>query len=259
MISRNQHSQQELSLILLVAISFTFLLIALGLYFVGTAPTSNLAYIKLAKFSASLAIYAATMLWLLKKVTHRGKLLDWAATAACIGAMLELTTLLVQASYHGWQTGLLVLIGRLAILLPTALIVIVFRLLIRENIAPALRGALLWATGLALFGCLPGLLMLLEIDKHNAIFDSLRLAHFVGLHALQVMPLAYFFLEKQTSVKKQILTINLLGFSLLFLIAMLTSGWLAIFTVFSSICLAISRLKTSTAYSGKSLASTLKQ
>lgn len=276
MIPRNQHSHQELSLILLLAISLVFLLVALGQSSIGT-DAADLGYIKLAKFSASLAIYAMTMFWLLKQVRGGGKLLDWAATAACFGAVLELTTLLIQAAYHGWQTSLLVAIGRLAILLPTALIVIVFRLLLKESIAPALRLALLWGTGLALFGCLPGVLMLFEMSKHDAVFDSLRLAHFVGLHTLQLMPLAYFVVAKRSSsIKRQIMTINSLGYLLLVLIAALTIGSIgagpaqaiaAIFMVIPGAFLArflarepgLKRAKPNTTYSGSLLSSSIKQ
>jgi hypothetical protein len=279
MTSRNQHSQQELSLILLLAISLAFLLVALGQSFMGT-EAAHLGYIKLAKFSASLAIYATTMFWLLKQVTGGGKLLDWAATAACFGAVIELTSLLIQAAYHGWQgwqTSLLVAIGRIAILLPTTLIMIVFRLLLKESIAPALRLALLWATGLALFGCLPGVLLLLEMSKHDAVFDSLRLAHFVGLHTLQLMPLAYFVVARlNPSVRRQIMAINTLGYLLLVLIAALTIGAIgagpaqaiaAILKVLPSVFLARSlarepRLKPAkpnTTYSGSLLSSSIKQ
>lgn len=277
MTCRNQHSQKELSLILLLAISLVFLLVALGQSFIGTEPVAHLGYIKLAKFSASLAIYATTMLWLLKQVTGGGKLLDWAATAACFGAVLELTTLLIQAAYLGWQTSLLVAIGRLAILLPTTLIVIVFRLLLKESISPALRLALLWATGLALFGCLPGVLMLFEMSKHDDVLDSLRLAHFVGLHTLQLMPLAYFVVAKRNpSIKRQITAINTLGYLLLVLIAALTIGSIGagpaqaiavIFIVLPSVFLArflareprLKLVKPNTTYSGSLLSSSIKQ
>lgn len=279
MIHRHQHFQQELSLILLLAISLVFLLVALGQSFIGT-EAAHLGYIKLAKFSASLAIYATTMIWLLKLITRGGKLLDWAATAACIGAVVELTSLLTQAAYHGWhgwQTSLLVVIGRIAILLPTALFVIVFRLLLRESIAPALRLALLWATGLALFGCLPGVLMLFEMSKHDAVVDSLRLAHFVGLHTLQLMPLAYFVVARlNPSLRRQIMAINSLGYLLLVLIAALTVGSIgagpaqaiaAILIVFPSVFLArllahepgLKLVKPNTTYSGSLLASSIEQ
>lgn len=276
MIHRNQHSQQELSLILLLAISLAFLLISLGQSFIGT-EAAHLGYIKLAKFSASLAIYATTMIWLLKLITSGGKLLDWAATAACFGAVVELTSLLIQAAYHGWQTSLLVAIGRIAILFPTALIVIVFRLLLRESIAPALRLALLWATGLALFGCLPGVLMLFEMSKHDAVVESLRLAHFVGLHTLQLMPFAYFVVARlNPSLRRQIMAINSLGYLLLVLIAALTVGSIeagpaqaiaAILIVLPSAFLArllahepgLKPVKPNTTYSGTLLASSIKQ
>ncbi len=276
MIHRNRHSQQELSLILLLAISLIFLLVALSQSCIST-EAAQLGYVKLAKFSASLAIYATTMFWLLKQITPGGKLLDWAATGACFGALLELTSLLIQAAYHGWQTGLLVAIGRLAILLPTALIMIVFRRLLRESIAPALRLALLWATGLALFGCLPGVLMLFEMSKHDAVFDSLRLAHFVGLHTLQLMPLAYFVVAKRSpSIKRQIMAINTLGYLLLVLIAALSIGSIgsrpaqaiaAVLIALASVFLAkflareprLKVVKPNTTYSGSLLSSSIKQ
>lgn len=228
MTSQSHHAQQEISLKLLAAASLAFFLIALGQFSLNDVDTrAHLAFLKLAKFSASLAIYAATMLWLLKQVTSGRQLLAWAATGASFGGVLELSTLLIQALVPGWQTELLA-IGRLAILPPTFLIILAFRQLLKENIPQALRKTLLWATGLAIFGCLPGV-MLLEVSQHQtsttlALATDLKLAHFIGLHTLQLMPLTYFLVSKQTSnSEKQIKVVDTIGLSLLILIAMLTA------------------------------------
>jgi len=148
---------------------------------------------------------------------------------------------------------------------------------LKESISPALRLALLWATGLALFGCLPGVLMLFEMSKHDAVLDSLRLAHFVGLHTLQLMPLAYFVVAKRNpSIKRQITAINTLGYLLLVLIAALTIGSIGagpaqaiavIFIVLPSVFLArflareprLKLVKPNTTYSGSLLSSSIKQ
>jgi hypothetical protein len=223
MASQNHHAHQDTSLKVLAAISLAFLLVALGQYLsLAGIESKQLGYIKLAKFSASLTIYAVTMFGLLKQITCGRQLLAWAATAACLGGVLELSTLLIQALVPSWQTAL-VAVTRLAILPPTFLMIVAFRLLLKENIDLALRHALLWATGLAIFGCLPGALMLTEINQPQSSYGSLKLAHFIGLHTLQLMPLAYFLVSKQTTnSEKQIKVIDSIGLLLLMLIALLT-------------------------------------
>lgn len=224
MTSQNHHNQHEIALKLLAAVSLAFLVIALSqcLSFAGV-DSKQLGYIKLAKFSTSLAIYAITMFWLLEQLTSGRPILTWAATGAFLGGTLELSTLLIQALAPNWQSTALLTIGRLAILPPTILMIVAFRLLLKESIPRALRSALLWGTGLAIFGCLPGVLMLTEIRQHQSIYGSLKLAHFIALHTLQLMPMAYFLISKQiTSVDKQIKLIDCIGMVLLTLIALLT-------------------------------------
>ncbi|MDP3507819.1 MAG: hypothetical protein Q8T09_07490 [Candidatus Melainabacteria bacterium] len=229
MTMKNHHTQQEISLKLLAAISLLFFLIAIHhcLSFAGV-ESRQLGYIKLAKFSASLALYAVTMFWLLKQLTSDRPILEWAAIGACLGGTLELSTLMIQALAPTWQSTALLSIGRLAILPPSFLILVSFRQLLNESIPKALRSALLWATGLAMFGCLPGGLMLIEIGQHQSssalsLPSGLKLAHFAALHTLQLMPMAYFLISKQiTSEDKQIKVIDSIGLVLLVLIALLT-------------------------------------
>lgn len=228
--SQNQPKQQETSLKLLAAISLVFLLIALGQYlgFVGVDATAQQSAIKLGKFSASLAIYAATMLWLLRQLSSADKMLTWAAASACLGGVSELSTLLIQTLAPSWQSSALVVISRIAILPPTFLIIVTFKLLFKEDMPQALRRALLWATGLTIFGCLPGVLMLIEISHHQSSYGlvelgGLKLAHFIGLHTLQLMPMAHFLVSKQIcNREKQIKAIDRIGLALLALIALLT-------------------------------------
>jgi hypothetical protein len=229
MTSKNHHAQHETALRLLAAICLAFFLIAIGQFSLnGGDARAQLSYIKLAKFSASLAIYALTMLWLLKQLTSAGPILVWASIAACLGGVMELSTLLTQALVPGWQSAALLAISRLAILPPTFLIVVAFKRLLNEIIPLALRRALLWATGLAILGCLPGAVMLIEISQHQSSsaldsFFGLKLAHFIGLHTLQLMPMTYFLVSKQSAnINSQIKVIDSIGLSLLTLIAALT-------------------------------------
>ncbi|MBP9091618.1 hypothetical protein KBI23_11350 [bacterium] len=229
MTSQSDNAQQETPLRLLAAISLTFLLIAIGQYlsFAGL-DSKQLGYIKLAKFSASLAVYAVTMYWLLKQLTSHRPILAWAAIGACLGGTLELSTLMIQALEPTWQSTTLLTIGRLAILPPTFFIIVIFKQLLRESLPRPLRSALLWATGLAIFGCLPGGLMLIEISQHQSssvlgLSSGLKLAHFIALHTLQLMPMAYFLISKQTTrIDQQIKVIDGIGLVLLALIALLT-------------------------------------
>lgn len=228
MTMKNHHTQQEISLKLLATISLLFFLIALGQCLSFAGVEKQLGYIKLARFSASLTIYAVTMFWLLKQLTSARPILAWAAIGACLGGTLELSTLLIQALAPSWQSTALLTISRLAILPPTVLMLVAFRQLLNESIPRALRSALLWATGLAIFGCLPGALMLIEISQHQSssalsLPSGLKLAHFIALHTLQLMPMAYFLISKLiTSEDKQIKVIDSIGLVLLVLIALLT-------------------------------------
>lgn len=214
------------------------MLVSLCCFAVGAAGMGSFghdiqqaAWIKLTKFSASLFSYGASLLWLITNIKQdRKRLRRWAA-AASIGGVVELLALFLQAmsiSYFSPASPLvaeLTHVTRLAILPPTLFIVILFKSILSErDCDPVLKRALLWATGLALFGCFPGALMLVPeyaggstlATLTDGNISALKLSHFIGLHCLQVLPLCCWLIKRAgLSIRSQLTSISLIGGSLL--------------------------------------------
>jgi hypothetical protein len=200
---------------------------ACGLAFDDTVINGEHAWIKPLKFSLSLTMYGLTLLWFSRFLTSHKVFFRRVCIAALIGTVVELSLIIMQVlrgttshfntitpfdhTVH-WLTALAILpvaFGTLAI----------FVMLLREkNLPPVLGVALRWGVILTVVGCVPGLLMLLpdamqdfithskQWDGHTVGFaeggpglpwigwstvaGDLRAAHFLGIHALQVLPLA---------------------------------------------------------------------
>lgn len=142
-------------------------------------------------------------------------------------------------------------------ILPVALsILVVFFLLLRERNLPAVLGcALRWGVLLSVIGCIPGFMMLAPVAMQHIIVHQvsaslhqastslqqtssglpllgwstvsgdLRVAHFVGIHALQFFPVLAFIVMKllpNVSILRKELLIGNIGLTYLGVIALLT-------------------------------------
>lgn len=239
--------KQPKPLTVLLAASSCFFLISLsGPIICGDPLAHHEQWIKLTKFSASFFAYALTMSWLGNNLFQGKKLFERSAMLACFGAIVDLIVIYGQAlmslhphtDYHNTAT----LISRLAILPVTWLIIVTYAIVLKDkNTNPVLRSGLLWATSLVLIGCIPAILMLIPATATNTmsshhpgipflgwstIHGDLRIAHFVGVHALQVMPAVAWLAtkcENHLTLQQQLRLVSNIGFLTLSLIILLTA------------------------------------
>jgi hypothetical protein len=201
----------------------------IGVIFDPRVITGAPAWLKPAKFAISIAIYGATLLWLLTFVTGRPRLVTVISSLVALGIGVEMVLVAMQA-YRGTTshfnvatqfdaTVFGVMAGVIAVVwLLTALVAI---LLFRRRFASA---AIVWGVRLGLLISLVGMAIAFRMPQptphQEALMDStgsspiagahavgvedggpglpivgwsteggdLRVAHFVGLHALQVLP-----------------------------------------------------------------------
>jgi len=244
-----KRSEQSLhSMTTLFAVSVCFMVVSLIGCIATFATSTHLeSWIKLTKFSLSFCTYAVVMEWLSKQFFEHSRVFLWSSRSACVGAIVELTILFTRAllSFHNLADSLLflsstTLILRLAILPATALIAVTFVLVWKQSSTSAvLRSGLLWATGLALVGCIPALFLLAGSDspasslRHTGLpllgwsttGGDLRIAHFLGVHSLQLMPAVTWLAlksEDKMSRTRQMRFVSNIGFLLLSAIILLT-------------------------------------
>jgi|LakMenEpi03Aug12_release.lakeMendotaPanAssembly.Ray.scaffolds.fasta_scaffold177248_1 hypothetical protein len=181
------------------------------------------AWIKPTKFSISLAVYAFTLLWYSRFLTNHPRLLHRVAFASCAGTIVELTAIITQvlrgeASHFNQSTAFNhMMFGiTIAAIVPICVSTIVlFAMVLRERSLPeVVRASLGWALFVTIIGFLPGILMILpdhlqdaitcyrEVNGHTVGFAEGGRGipylgwstvagdlHFVGIHALQAIPL----------------------------------------------------------------------
>ena len=247
----------------LIFFSLTCLVISLfGLAFDQRLISGEHAWIKPVKFSASLAIYGMTLFWLSQFLTRHTQSFQKVCRAALLGTVAELSIIIGQvmrgASGH-FNAGtpfdhFLTWVAALAILPVAFATVAIFFILLRErNLPPVLGLALKWGVALTIVGCIPGVLMLIPAVVQDLITHSkqvymqsagipkigpglpflgwstvagdLRVAHFVGIHALQFFPLVAFMLMKflpKLSTFRQELLVGNIGMTYLAIIMLLT-------------------------------------
>jgi hypothetical protein len=217
---------QNRSLVILIAFSLLCLAVSMfGLSIDHRTINGELAWAKPCKFSLSLAVYGATLIWFSRYLTRHKRFFLLTCRASLVGTVVELSAIIMQvirgtSSHFNSSTGFdhcVFAVITLAILPVAFSVLALFVMLWREENLPEVLGlSLKWGVFLTLVGLIPGVLMLLpegirdalfsyrHFDGHavgstiagrglpligwNAVAGDLRVAHFMGIHGLQILP-----------------------------------------------------------------------
>lgn len=234
---------------------FALLISVIGITFDQRLIAGELAWIKPLKFSLSIALYGGSLL-LVSRNLKFSSALKRASCLAYAAGTIELAAIFVQVlqgvssnfdTANAFDSAIW-LLSKIAILPLASASIVMLLLLLRQDRLPSVLGsAICWGLFLAIVGFIPGFIMLLpEHIQHsyshvtvlnaaphhlssmrfpgwNTVAGDLRVAHFFGLHALQIMPLLAFCLNRFSwlpLIRKQIL-VTISGcsyFSILFLL-----------------------------------------
>ncbi len=239
-----------------------FCISAFGLAFDTRLINGEHGWIKPTKFSLSLTLYGLTLFWFSKFLTSHKTFFHRVCIAAFIGTVVELSAIIMQVlrgttSHFNTATPFdhaVFWVTAFAITPIAFGILAIFCMLLREkNLPPVLGVALKWGVLLTLVGCVPGILMLLpdavqDFMTHSKQFaghtvgyseggpglpfigwstvaGDLRAAHFLGIHALQVLPVVGYLVMKlfsRLSIVRQELLVGNVGIGYCCWIVLLT-------------------------------------
>ncbi|MEW2427051.1 hypothetical protein AB0877_03460 [Micromonospora sp. NPDC047644] len=187
-------------------------------------------WLKPFKFAVSFVLYGATLAWMLTLLPRRSRAAEWAATVIVAMAVVEMVVIVGQvvrgqASHFNdsapLNTALFATMAAAIMVLFFAHLVIGIVLLIRRIPDRAAATAVGWGLGLSLLGMLAAVPMVLPMQEpgidgisgaHSVgVVDGgaglpvvgwsttggdLRIGHFVGLHALQAVPILAILLSR---------------------------------------------------------------
>lgn len=203
------------------AVMLLFVILLLISVFDATQILGINRWIKPMKFSLSITIYLWTIGWLLsylETVPNRVRFVTWGIVVTMI---VELIAIVGQAargemSHFNQRTAFdAAVFGVMGIMILSNTLLLVYTLILFHTTPVSLPAASLWGIrlGLLLFivFSLEGALMVARLQHGVSVTDGgpglpfvnwstrggdLRVAHFVGLHALQLVPLTGFLLDK---------------------------------------------------------------
>lgn len=197
------------ALVAIVTFSLCVLMLSLvGLFVDHRSLNGELVWAKPCKFSTSLAIYGATLIWFGKYLTTHKNFFKRISMASLLGTVVELGAIITQvirgtSSHFNTSTAFdhAIFITIVLAIMPVAFsLIALFVMLLRERNLPRTIGlSLQWGVFLTIIGLIPGILMLnihpvasikLPYLGWSATSGDLRVAHFLGIHALQVLPFA---------------------------------------------------------------------
>lgn len=201
-------------------VSAAALVIALvGLIVDPTVLTGAPAWMKPAKFAFSIAVYLLTLRWILSYVRGHDRLLAVLSSVITVAlvaeiALVEMQVLRGTTSHYNEATdfdaAVFYAMGGIVSLVVIATIAAGVLVLRQRGLDPGLAAGLRWGIGISVLGMLAALTMIfnkgwndsgghtvgaadggagMPITGWSLEHGDLRIGHFVGLHALQLLPL----------------------------------------------------------------------
>lgn len=190
-----------------------------GLIVDQTVITGAPAWMKPAKFAFSIAVYLLTLRWILSYVRGHDRLLAVLSSVISVAlvaeiALVEMQVLRGTTSHYNEATAfdaaVFYAMGGIVSLVVIATIAAGVLALRQRGLDPGLAGGLRWGIGISVLGMLAALTMIfnkgwndsgghtvgaadggagMPITGWSLEHGDLRIGHFVGLHALQLLPL----------------------------------------------------------------------
>ncbi|MEU8209416.1 hypothetical protein AB0B85_09465 [Micromonospora sp. NPDC049044] len=203
---------------------------AVGILVDSRVLTGAPIWLKPFKFSVSFVLYGATLAWMLSLLPRRSRAAEWAVTVIVAMSVIEMMVIVGQvvrgqtSHFNGTSalnSALFTVMGAAIMVLFVAHLVIGIVVLIRRIPDRAASTAVGWGLGLSLLGMLAAVPMVLPMQEpgidgvsgaHSVgVTDGgpglpvvgwsttggdLRIGHFVGLHALQALPILAILLSR---------------------------------------------------------------
>lgn len=216
-------------MVLSVAAAVLAVVTAVGLVVDGRVLTGVPIWLKPFKFSVSFVLYGATLAWMLAQLPRRSRLAEWSASVVVAMAVVEMAVIVGQVlrgttSHYNETTplnaALWQVMGLAIMVLFVAHVLVAVVLLVRRPRDRATTWAVGLGLGLSALGMLVAFPMVaqdragpagiagahsvgvpdggpgLPIVGWSTTGGDLRIGHFVGLHAMQALPILAFLLRR---------------------------------------------------------------
>ncbi|MBW4700726.1 MULTISPECIES: hypothetical protein [unclassified Micromonospora] len=216
-------------MVLSVAAAVLAVVTAVGVVVDGRVLTGVPIWLKPFKFSVSFALYAATLAWMLAQLPRRSRIAEWSAGVVVATALAEMVVIVGQVlrgttSHYNQTTplnaALWQVMGIAIMVLFAAHLIVAVVLLVRRPTDRATTWAVALGLGLSALGMLAAFPMVaqdragpdgiagahsvgvpdggpgLPIVGWSTTGGDLRIGHFVGLHAMQALPILAYLLRR---------------------------------------------------------------
>jgi hypothetical protein len=209
-------------MIFAAAMAVLALVAAVGVFVDPRVLTGAPIWLKPFKFAVSFVLYTSTLAWMISLLPRRSRLAEWAATvvvAMSVAEMVAIVTQVVrgQTSHYNETSPLNAAIWQV---MGTSILVLFIAhfvigvVVLRQRLAdPVSTHAVRWGLGLSLLGLLAAVPMVrpaqmghsvgvpdggpgLPVVGWSTTGGDLRIGHFVGLHALQALPILAILLNR---------------------------------------------------------------
>jgi hypothetical protein len=210
-------------MIFAAAMAVLALVAAIGTFADPRVLTGAPIWLKPFKFAVSFVLYATTLAWMLSLLQRRSRVAERAATVVLATAFIEMVVIVTQVvrgqtSHYNQTTPLNAALWQVmsfSILVLFIAHLVIGIVVLRQRIADRVSAhAVRWGLGLFLLGTLAAVPMVrpeqsahtvgvpdggpgLPVVGWSTTGGDLRIGHFVGMHALQALPLLALLLGKR--------------------------------------------------------------